>query len=133
MNQAIGLGWAHSVLGVAALATVNPALAVIGGSTIATYVLIYTPIKARHEINTAIGAVVGAMPPVMGVAAVHPVALAAGWSALPTGLAAVFCDPFAIFLFAYQFVWQMVHFVPMQVRPTDHISHHITSHHIVTT
>lgn len=45
---------------------VNPTTAVLGSSNIILYAFIYTPLKRISTINTWIGAVVGAVPPLMG-------------------------------------------------------------------
>lgn len=46
----------------------TPAAAMAAGAAL-VYVLVYTPLKQRHSICTLIGAVVGAMPPLIGAAA----------------------------------------------------------------
>lgn len=51
------------------LAGTNPVTAALGMGNIALYALVYTPLKTRSELSTAVGAVVGAVPPVMGWAA----------------------------------------------------------------
>ena len=66
----------------------------VGVVTAATYVLVYTPLKRVTPWCVAAGAVVGALPPVMGVAA------ASGEIAF--GSAA---------LFVIMFVWQLPHFL----------------------
>jgi protoheme IX farnesyltransferase len=76
------------------LAGTNPLTAALGMGNIALYALVYTPLKRVTELNTAVGAVVGAVPPLMG------------WAAATGSLAAV--DPF---LLAYiLFAWQFPHF-----------------------
>lgn len=71
----------------------NPLTAALGLGNILLYALVYTPMKRVHHANTWVGAVVGAVPPVMG------------W----TG--AVGClDPGAALLGAVLFFWQMPHF-----------------------
>lgn len=66
----------------------------IGAITAATYVLIYTPLKRLTPWCVAAGAVVGALPPVMG------------WAA-----AANVLGPGAVALFVIMFVWQLPHFL----------------------
>lgn len=59
------------VAGLSILATcVNPFTAVLGGANLALYSFIYTPMKRVHIANTWVGAIVGAIPPVMGFTAV---------------------------------------------------------------
>ncbi|KAK5110301.1 hypothetical protein LTR62_006154 [Meristemomyces frigidus] len=45
---------------------VNPTTALLGAANIALYAFAYTPLKRLHPINTWVGAVVGAIPPLMG-------------------------------------------------------------------
>lgn len=77
------------------LATVPTAGFMAAAVTIITYVLIYTPLKTVTEWNTIVGAVPGALPPVIGWCA------ARGWSGVE-GAAA---------LFAVLFLWQIPHFL----------------------
>jgi heme o synthase len=73
---------------------VNPLTAVLGLVVIAGYVLLYTPLKTRTSASTAIGAVPGAMPPLMGwTSAANEISLGA-WA-----------------LFAILFLWQFPHFM----------------------
>lgn len=59
------------VSGVALLATfVNPLTASLGLLNILLYAFVYTPLKRLSIVNTWVGAVVGAIPPLMGWAAV---------------------------------------------------------------
>ena len=56
-----------SAAGVAVLALwVNPPTALLGFLTVSLYVLVYTPLKTRTTLCTLVGAVCGALPPVMG-------------------------------------------------------------------
>jgi protoheme IX farnesyltransferase len=71
----------------------TPLAAAVAAVTLALYVLVYTPLKRRTVHNTLVGAVPGALPPVIGYAA------AAGQM-----------DLTALLLFAIVFVWQMPHF-----------------------
>ena len=47
----------------------NPLTAALGLGNIALYAGLYTPLKQLHVSNTWVGAVVGAIPPLMGYAA----------------------------------------------------------------
>lgn len=72
---------------------VNPLTALLGVVVIVGYVLVYTPLKTRTSASTAIGALPGALPPLMGwTAATNEITLGA-WA-----------------LFAMQFLWQFPHF-----------------------
>jgi protoheme IX farnesyltransferase len=73
---------------------VNPLTAMLGLLTLLSYVLIYTPMKRTTSLNTVIGAVPGAIPPMMGFTAVTDT-----------------ISPGAIVLFGILFLWQMPHFL----------------------
>ena len=49
---------------------VNPLTAALGAATWMLYVVVYTPLKTRTPLNTVVGAVAGALPTLMGWAAV---------------------------------------------------------------
>ncbi|HEX8637735.1 MAG TPA: heme o synthase, partial [Pyrinomonadaceae bacterium] len=73
---------------------VNVLTAVLGLTVIIGYVLLYTPLKTRTSASTAIGAIPGAMPPLMGwTSAADEITLGA-W-----------------ILFAMLFLWQFPHFL----------------------
>lgn len=44
----------------------NALTAGLAASTLALYAFIYTPLKQIHPVNTWVGAVVGAIPPLLG-------------------------------------------------------------------
>ena len=89
------IGISLSVFGLAHLSVkVNHLAAVLTLVTLVTYVFVYTPMKRKHSVNTLIGAVPGAIPPMIG------------WAAAGGGL-----DERAWFLFAFMFLWQLPHFV----------------------
>jgi heme o synthase len=82
------------VAGVLQLAvTVNWLTAALGFLTWFLYVWVYTPLKSRTSANTAVGAVAGALPVLMGWSAVAPLDVKA----------------FALFLIV--FLWQFPHFM----------------------
>ncbi len=92
---ALALGLAASLGGVTYLAlVVNGLTASLGGLALVTYVLVYTPLKCRTAWNTFIGAVPGALPPLMG------------WTAArgEVGVGGVA-------LFGLLFLWQIPHFM----------------------
>ena len=92
--QAFILGIALSVFGVGYLAIVCNALsAALAAITIAIYILAYTPLKRASTANTAVGAIPGAIPPMIGWAAARGSIGAGAWS-----------------LFAIVFLWQLPHF-----------------------
>lgn len=88
-------GLAVSVAGVAYLyLTVNLLTAAVAAFTVISYLLIYTPSKRVTWLSTLIGAVPGALPPVIGWAAVRNSLGLEAW-----------------LLFAIVFFWQMPHFL----------------------
>ncbi|MFA7236338.1 MAG: heme o synthase [Phycisphaeraceae bacterium] len=99
------IGTRHAVLfaivigitGVAMLALqVNTISAALAGATILLYVAVYTPLKPRTTLNTLVGGVVGALPPMLG------------WAGVTGSI-----DPGAWVLGAILFVWQMPHFLSL--------------------
>lgn len=92
--EALSIGSALSVFGVAYLAFVCNALsAALAAITIIVYIFAYTPLKLVSTFNTAIGAVPGALPPMIGWAAARGTLNAGAWT-----------------LFAILFFWQLPHF-----------------------
>ncbi|CAG8715303.1 33497_t:CDS:1 [Gigaspora margarita] len=68
--HALSFGTLTGMAGVGILSTmVNPLTAILGASNILLYTCIYTPMKRKTIANTWIGAIVGAIPPMMGWAA----------------------------------------------------------------
>src|SRR6266542_4450378 len=98
--QALALGAALSVFGVSYLAIVCNALsAALTAITVAIYIFAYTPLKRASTANTAVGAVPGAIPPMIGWAAVRGNIGAGAWA-----------------LFAIVFLWQLQHFFAIAMR-----------------
>ncbi|HKB55638.1 MAG TPA: heme o synthase [Ramlibacter sp.] len=86
---------AISVAGTAYLALmVNLLTAALGAFTLITYIFIYTPLKRRSTACTLIGAVPGAVPPLMGWTAATGALGLGGWIA-----------------FGIVFLWQLPHFM----------------------
>jgi len=75
-------------------AGVNPISAVVALTTLLTYVLVYTPLKRRSSLATVIGAIPGALPPVIGWTAARGELSQGAWV-----------------LFGIVFLWQMPHFL----------------------
>jgi protoheme IX farnesyltransferase len=93
--EAFAFGLGLSVVAIVYLAVaINNLTAVLGVLTFASYLLVYTPLKTRTTLSTAIGALPGAMPPLMGWAAVRNELGVEGW-----------------ILFAILFLWQFPHFL----------------------
>ena len=94
-SQALLWGASLSVVGVGQLLLgVNALAAAIAAATVASYLLIYTPLKRRTHWATEIGAVSGALPPLIGWAAARGAIDGLGWV-----------------LFAVLFFWQIPHFL----------------------
>lgn len=92
---ALSLGAALSIVGMLQLTFfVNPLTGVLGMLTLASYVFVYTPLKKITSLNTIVGAVPGALPPLMGWTAATGELGAGGWA-----------------LFTLLFFWQMPHFM----------------------
>lgn len=72
---------------------VNPAVSLLGFLNIGLYAWIYTSLKRRSILNTWVGAVVGAVPPLMGWAASSSLAHPGSWC-----------------LAALLYAWQFPHF-----------------------
>jgi len=73
---------------------VNPLTALLGVAALAGYVFVYTPLKRVSSLATIIGAIPGAIPPMMGWSAVRGELDLAAWG-----------------LFGLLFFWQMPHFL----------------------
>lgn len=58
---------------------VNPTVAALGAANIVIYAWIYTSLKRKHIINTWVGAIVGAIPPLMGWAAASSLTQPGAW------------------------------------------------------
>ena len=89
------LGAATSLIGLGILQfSVNSLTALLGAATLLSYLFVYTPLKRLTTLNTIIGAIPGALPPLMGWAAARNDITLGGWS-----------------LFAILFLWQLPHFL----------------------
>src|SRR5476651_886452 len=87
-------GGVSSVAGLVYLAlAVNLLTSVIGAISLISYLFIYTPLKRVTWLNTAVGAIPGALPPLMGWTAARGELSGEGWA-----------------LFAILTFWQMPHF-----------------------
>src|SRR5271155_1019353 len=87
-------GGVSSVAGLIYLAlAVNLLTSVLGAVTLVSYLFIYTPLKRVTWLNTMIGAIPGALPPLMGWTAARGELSGEGWA-----------------LFAILFFWQLPHF-----------------------
>ena len=93
--EGLSFGLLLSVAGGLYLAlTVNLLASVLALSTLASYLLVYTPLKRKTPLCTLLGAIPGAMPTLIG------------WAGAADGLSRN-----AWFLFAVLFLWQFPHFL----------------------
>lgn len=89
------VGCATALAGLAYLAiAVNLLTSAIGAASLLTYVLVYTPLKRVTWLNTAVGAIPGGLPPLMGWTAARGQLSPNGWA-----------------LFAILALWQLPHFM----------------------
>lgn len=89
------IGVATSAAGLVYLATaVNALTSFIGVCSLLSYLFVYTPLKRVTWLNTAVGAVPGALPPLMGWTGARGQLSGEGWA-----------------LFAILAFWQLPHFL----------------------
>lgn len=90
--------WFGVVLSAAGLAELwwlaHPLASAVALATLVSYVIVYTPMKLMSSLSTIVGAVPGALPPLIGWAAATGSLSVGGWV-----------------LFAIVFLWQMPHFL----------------------
>lgn len=91
--RTFGLALASGGLALLAF-TANAVAALLALATLVVYLVIYTPMKRRSSAATLVGAIPGALPPLIGWAAAHGSIALGGWT-----------------LFAIVFLWQIPHFM----------------------
>ena len=94
---ALGVGCGVFAIPILALA-INPLTALLGAIAHATYVLVYTPLKRISPWALEVGAIPGAIPPLMGWTAATGALALPGW-----------------FLFGILFFWQIPHFLAIAI------------------
>ena len=93
-TNALWFGIAIAALGFVELSWgVNLLTGLLGLFTLVSYLFIYTPMKQKSWLSTTVGAVPGAMPPMIGFAAAKGALTVEAW-----------------ILFAILFLWQFPHF-----------------------
>jgi len=98
-KYALALGLALDALSVPILVVVaNPLTGLLAAVALVSYVWIYTPLKQRSWVALLVGAVPGALPPLMG------------WTAATNELATP-----GIVLFGILFLWQIPHFLAISM------------------
>lgn len=75
-------------------ASANLVAAAVAVATLLSYVVVYTPLKRRSSLGTVIGAIPGALPPIIGWAASSGAVPTQAWT-----------------LFGIMFLWQLPHFL----------------------
>ena len=91
-----------TLAGLVSLSAINWQSSLAGGLMFALYAFAYTPLKSRTIWNTVVGAVPGALPPLVGTLAAT--ARIESWGAS---------------LFAVTFFWQIPHFLPLACMYAD--------------
>jgi protoheme IX farnesyltransferase len=94
-GQGLVLGLAMGMAGTYILGTLNILTGLLSVFSILLYAFAYTPLKRKSPIAVFVGAIPGALPPLIGYVAGQPHGR---------------IDEIALILFAIQFVWQFVHF-----------------------
>jgi len=126
-DAALWFGIAVSIASIVLFAlAVNTTTTLLGAFALFSYVLVYTPLKRRTPLALLIGAVPGAMPPLLG------------WTSVTDRI-----DGPGAALFGILFLWQVPHFLAislfrtsdykragMRVLPVER-GERITRHHIV--
>ena len=98
LNIALILGLTFSFIGPLILLKINFLTALISFLTIVIYIAIYTPLKRYSSLNTIVGALPGALPPLGGwVAATNQINIE------------------GLFLFSILFCWQIPHFLSLAI------------------
>jgi protoheme IX farnesyltransferase len=94
-RESIMFGAACSIVGLLVLASgANVLSAVVALATLLSYAVVYTPLKSRTSFATVVGAIPGALPPVIGWAAARGDLSGGAW-----------------LLFGIVFLWQLPHFL----------------------
>jgi len=92
-GQALVLGLAMGIGGTYLLGSLNIVTGLLSVFSIILYAFAYTPLKRKSPIAVFVGAIPGALPPLIGYVAAHER-----------------IDAVALILFSIQFIWQFPHF-----------------------
>ncbi len=93
--EGVLFGTAMTLAGILMIvAASNLLAAAVALATLLIYALVYTPLKRRTSFGTVIGAIPGALPPIIGWAAVEGSVTVEAWA-----------------LFGIMFLWQLPHFL----------------------
>ncbi|WP_085524107.1 heme o synthase [Tuberibacillus sp. Marseille-P3662] len=103
-RQVLWAGIAMSILGTMSLMLAHYAAAILGLIGLFVYVVVYTWwLKRTHSLNTIVGGISGAIPPMIGWAAIDP--------SLSTGI------PWLLFM--VMFLWQPPHFLALAIKRVE--------------
>jgi len=97
-DVALGFGLTLAVVAVPMLFMVNIATALLGLASLVSYVAIYTPLKRHTHLALLVGAVPGAIPPLLG------------WATVTGGIGLG-----GLLLFGVLFLWQIPHFAAITI------------------
>ncbi|TWJ00079.1 protoheme IX farnesyltransferase [Mucilaginibacter frigoritolerans] len=92
-GQALVIGLFMGIMGTYLLGQLNLTTGYLSVFSILLYAFAYTPLKRKSPIAVFVGAIPGALPPLIGYVAAHEK-----------------IDGIALILFGIQFIWQFVHF-----------------------
>jgi protoheme IX farnesyltransferase len=92
-GQALVISLFMGIFGTYLLGSLNLTTGLLSVFSIILYAFAYTPLKRKSPISVIVGAIPGALPPLIGYVAAHTQ-----------------IDYIAVILFAIQFMWQMPHF-----------------------
>jgi protoheme IX farnesyltransferase len=101
-RHALVAGLALCVAGILVLAALEPLAGALAAFAAGSYVLVYTPLKRVTSLSTLIGAIPGAIPPLIG------------WVTASGRL-----DPGAWVFFVWMFLWQPPHFLALAILYRD--------------
>lgn len=103
LSVILALGVVLSIMGIIVLLFTTWQAALVAAFGWFAYVVLYTVwSKRRYTLNTAVGSLSGAVPPLIGWAAVDPDLSLAAWA-----------------LFGIMFVWQTPHFLALAMKKTE--------------
>jgi len=106
-GQALVLSLFMGIVGTLVLVQLNFLTGLLSVFSIFLYAFIYTPLKQKSPIAVFVGAIPGALPPLIGYYAAFKAA-GFGFEYAATSEAALVITPFV--LFVIQFLWQFPHF-----------------------
>jgi protoheme IX farnesyltransferase len=92
-GQGLVMGLFMGIAGTILLGKLNLTAGYLSVFSVILYAFVYTPLKRKSPVAVFVGAIPGALPPLIGYVAAHPQ-----------------IDSIALILFGIQFVWQFPHF-----------------------